>query len=85
MPETAGFERDLARLVAACETGLDLSGILSAAGDAAGTALAAGSVSSYALSEQREIGLRHIVDRQFLASHRITSSKRRSLPQFCAL
>jgi diguanylate cyclase (GGDEF)-like protein len=52
--ETAGFERDLARLVAACETGLDLPGVLAAAADAAGTALSAGSVSSYALSEQRD-------------------------------
>ncbi|HVI17846.1 MAG TPA: hypothetical protein VM712_05690, partial [Gaiellales bacterium] len=54
MPETAAFERDLARLVAACETGLDLLGILTAAVDAAGAALGAGSVSSYALSEQRD-------------------------------
>src|SRR6478736_6470098 len=52
--ETADFERDLARLVAACETGLDLAGVLAAAADAAGTALGAGSVSSYALSEQRD-------------------------------
>src|SRR6476646_12038850 len=52
--ETAGFERDLARLVAACETGLDLPGVLAAAADAAGAALSAGSVSSYALSEQRD-------------------------------
>ena len=54
MSETAGFERDLARLVAACETGLDLPGVLAAAADAAGAALSAGSVSSYALSEQRD-------------------------------
>src|SRR6478672_1958920 len=52
--ETADFERDLARLVAACETGLDLPGVLAAAADAAGAALGAGSVSSYALSEQRD-------------------------------
>ena len=54
MPETADFERDLARLVAACETGLNLPGVLAAAADAAGAALGAGSVSSYALSEQRD-------------------------------
>ena len=54
MPETADFERDLARLVAACETGLDLPGVLAAAADAAGAALSAGSVSSYALTEQRD-------------------------------
>ena len=54
MSETADFERDLARLVAACETGLDLPGVLAAAADAAGAALGAGSVSSYALSEQRD-------------------------------
>jgi diguanylate cyclase (GGDEF)-like protein len=54
VPETADFERDLARLVAACETGLDLPGVLAAAADAAGAALGAGSVSSYALSEQRD-------------------------------
>jgi diguanylate cyclase (GGDEF)-like protein len=52
--ERSGFERDLARLVAACETGLDLPGVLAAAADAAGAALSAGSVSSYALSEQRD-------------------------------
>src|SRR4029079_13452585 len=54
MPETADFERDLARLIAACETGLDLPGVLAAAADAAGAALGAGSVSSYALSEGRD-------------------------------
>ena len=42
--ETADFERDLARLVAACETGLDLPGVLAAAAEAAGAALGAGSV-----------------------------------------
>ena len=62
MPETPDFERDLARLVAACETGLDLPGVLAAAADAAGAALSAGSVSSYELSEQRDgLALRGLI------------------------
>ncbi len=38
-----------------------------------------------AFGEEREIGFRDIVDREFFPSHRITSSKKHRLPQFCAL
>ena len=46
-----GFERDLARLVAACETGLDLPGVLAAAAEAVRGALGAQSTAVYTLSE----------------------------------
>jgi len=37
-----------------------------------------------ALGEDGEIGLRHIIDREFFPGHWITSSKKHQLPQFCA-
>jgi diguanylate cyclase (GGDEF)-like protein len=51
MAEATDFERDLARLVAACETGLDLPAVLGAAADAVRGALGAASAAVYALSE----------------------------------
>jgi diguanylate cyclase (GGDEF)-like protein len=51
MAETTDFERDLARLVAACETGLDLPGVLAAAAHAVRGALGAASAAVYTLSE----------------------------------
>jgi diguanylate cyclase (GGDEF)-like protein len=45
------FERDLARLIGACEAGLDLPGVLTAAGEAVRDALSATSAAAYALSE----------------------------------
>ena len=51
MAEGASFERDLARLVAACEMGVDLAGVLAAAADAVSGALDAGSATVYMLSE----------------------------------
>jgi diguanylate cyclase (GGDEF)-like protein len=51
MPDGSPFERDLARLVAACETGLDLPGVLAAAATAVRAALGADSASVYTLSE----------------------------------
>jgi diguanylate cyclase (GGDEF)-like protein len=51
MAERAPFEQDLARLISACEAGLDLPGVLSAASAATANALAAGAISVYSLSE----------------------------------
>ena len=51
MTERAPFEQDLARLISACEAGLDLPGVLSAASAATANALAAGAMSVYSLSE----------------------------------
>jgi len=51
MPEAEAFERALARLVAACETGLDLPAVLAAAAEAVRSALDAGSAAVYTLSE----------------------------------
>ena len=51
MPDGSPFERDLARLVAACETGLDLPGVLAAAATAVRAALGASTASVYTLSE----------------------------------
>jgi len=51
MAEGTGFERDLARLIAACETGLDLPGVLGAAAEAVRRALGAAATAVYTLSE----------------------------------
>ncbi len=51
MSESPMFERDLARLIGACEAGLDLPGVLSAAGRAVRDALSASSAAAYTLSE----------------------------------
>ena len=45
------FEQDLARLVAACEAGADLAGVLAAAASAVGAALGADATATYELSE----------------------------------
>jgi diguanylate cyclase (GGDEF)-like protein len=51
MAEAAGVDRDLARLVAACEAGVDLPGVLAAAAAAVRGALGAAAASVYTLSE----------------------------------
>src|SRR3954447_8098211 len=51
MAEGASFESDLARLVAACETGADVPGLLAAAAAAVRGALGAASASVYTSSE----------------------------------
>jgi diguanylate cyclase (GGDEF)-like protein len=48
--ESPMFERDLARLIGACEAGLDLAGVLSAAGGAVRDALSASSAAAYTVS-----------------------------------
>ena len=50
MAESA-FEHDLARLVAACEAGADLAGVLAAAATAVAAALGADATATYELSE----------------------------------
>jgi diguanylate cyclase (GGDEF)-like protein len=51
MADGESFERDLGRLVAACETGVDALGVLAAAAEAVRGALGAGTVSVYTSSE----------------------------------
>jgi diguanylate cyclase (GGDEF)-like protein len=51
MAERPPFERDLARLIGACEAGLDLPGVLSAAAAAIAAALGASATAVYSLSE----------------------------------
>ncbi|MDX6520179.1 MAG: hypothetical protein QOF08_784, partial [Gaiellales bacterium] len=50
MSDSPMFERDLARLIGACEAGLDLAGVLSAAGGAVRDALSASSAAAYTVS-----------------------------------
>src|SRR5690242_20984858 len=51
MADGGSFERDLGRLVAACEAGVDAPGVLAAAAEVARGALGAGTVSVYTSSE----------------------------------
>ncbi|HEY0387400.1 MAG TPA: GGDEF domain-containing protein [Gaiellales bacterium] len=51
MPDAPAFERDVARLVAACEAGADLPALLNAAAAAIAGALGAGTASVYTLTE----------------------------------
>jgi diguanylate cyclase (GGDEF)-like protein len=53
MAEAAQFELDLTRLVAACESGLDVPAVLDAAAAAVRGALGASSTSTYALGDGR--------------------------------
>jgi diguanylate cyclase (GGDEF)-like protein len=55
MADAAQFERDLTRLVAACEGGLDVPAVLDAAAAAVSGALEATSTSTYALGEGRPL------------------------------